>query len=349
MSTPSDTLVLVTGGSGFLGAHCIIVLLTAGYKVRTTVRSLTREDEVRKMLQTGGVPDSLLTNLSFSAADLTQDDGWPEAVSGCTYVLHVASPFPAGAPKHEDDLNIPAREGTLRVLRAARAAAVKRVVVTSSFAAIGYGHPQQDKPFNEETWTNLASTDVPLYQKSKTIAERAAWDFIQGDDGKGLELTVVNPVGIFGPVLGKDFATSIILVQRLLNGDLFGCPQISLGIVDVRDVASLHLLAMTHEKAAGERFIAISPPSMSIQEMAMVLKERLPKVARKAPTRVLPNLLLRIVGLFDKEVAFIIGELVKKDASNEKAKRILGWNPRSPEDALVASAESLVKFGLLKK
>jgi dihydroflavonol-4-reductase len=329
MSTPSDTLVLVTGGSGFVGAHCVIVLLTAGYKVRTTVRSLTKEDEVRKMLQTGGVPDSLLTNLSFAAADLTQDDGWPEAVSGCTYVLHVASPFPAGAPKHEDDLIIPAREGTLRVLRAARAAAVKRVVVTSSFAAIGYGHPQQEK--------------------SKTIAERAAWDFIKGDDGKGLELAVVNPVGIFGPVLGKDFATSIILVQRLLNGDLLGCPQISLGVVDVRDVASLHLLAMTHEKAAGERFIAISPPSMTIQEMALVLKERLPEVARKAPTRVLPNLLLRIVGLFDKEVAFIIGELVKKDATNEKAKRILGWNPRSPEDALVASAESLVKFGLLKK
>src|SRR5271154_1488231 len=349
MSTPSDTLVLVTGGSGFVGAHCVIVLLTAGYKVRTTVRSLTREDEVRKMLQTGGVPDSLLTNLSFAAADLTQDDGWPEAVSGCTYVLHVASPFPAGAPKHEDDLIIPAWEGTLRVLRAAKAAAVKRVVVTSSFAAIGYGHPQQDKPFKEETWTNLASRDVPLYQKSKTIAERAAWDFIKGDDGKGLELAVVNPVGIFGPVLGKDFATSIILVQRLLNGDLLGCPQISLGVVDVRDVASLHLLAMTHENAAGERFIAISPPSMTIQEMAVVLKKRLPEVARKAPTRVLPNLLLRIVGLFDKEVAFIIGELVKKDATNEKAKRILGWNPRSPEDALVASAESLVKFGLLKK
>jgi dihydroflavonol-4-reductase len=226
---------------------------------------------------------------------------------------------------------------------------VKRVVVTSSFAAIGYGHPQQDKPFNEETWTNLASGDVPPYQKSKTIAERAAWDFVKGEDGKGLELAVINPVGIFGPVLGKDFATSIIIVQRLLNGDLPGCPQISFGIVDVRDVASLHLLAMTHEKAAGERFIAISPPSMTIQEMALVLKKRLPELAKKAPTRVLPNLLLRIVGLFDKEVAFIIGELVKKDATNEKAKRILGWSPRSPEDALVASAESLVKFGLLKK
>jgi dihydroflavonol-4-reductase len=302
------------------------------------------------MLQNGGVPDSLLANLSFAAADLTKDDGWPEAVSGCTYVLHVASPLPAGAPKHEDDLIIPACEGTLRVLRAAKYAGVKRVVVTSSFAAIGYGHPQQDKPFNEESWTNLARGDIPPYHKSKTIAEMAAWDFVKSEDGKGLELAVVNSVGIFGPVLGKDFATSIILIQRLLNGDFPGCPQISLGVVDVRDVASLHLLAMTHEKAAGERFLAISPPSMTIQEMAVSLKERLPEVARKAPIRVLPNFLLRIVGLFDKEVALITGELGKeRDATNEKAKTILGWNPRSREDALVATAESLVKFGLLKK
>jgi nucleoside-diphosphate-sugar epimerase len=350
MSTPSDTLVLVTGGSGFLGTYCIIALLTAGYKVRTTIRSLSKQSDVTKMLQTGGVPDSLLTNLSFAAADLTKDDGWAEAVSGCTYVLHVASPLPPGAPKHEDDLIIPAREGTLRVLRAAKSAGVKRVVVTSSFSAIGYGHPPQGKPFNEETWTNLTRGDVSPYHTSKTLAERAAWDFVESEDGKGLELAVVNPAAIFGPVLGSDFSATIIIIQRLLDGDFPGCPQISFGVVDVRDVASLHLLAMTHEKAAGERFLAISPPSMTIQEMAVSLKERLPEVARKAPTRVLPNFVLRIVGLWDKEVALITGELgLVRDATNEKAKTILGWNPRSREDALVATAESLVKFGLLKK
>jgi nucleoside-diphosphate-sugar epimerase len=350
MSTPSDTLVLVTGGSGFLGAHCVVALLAAGYNVRTTVRSLNRQDEVRKMVQTGGVSDSLLNNLSFAPADLTQDDGWPEAVSGCTYVLHVASPVPTGAPKHEDDLIIPARDGTLRVLRAAKSAGVKRVVVTSSFAAIGYGHPQQDKPFNEETWTNLAGGKLPPYQKSKTIAERAAWDYIESEDGKGLELSVINPMGIFGPILGQDFAPSIILIRRLLDGDIPACPQISFGVVDVRDVASLHLLAMTLDGAPGERFIATSGPAMTIQEMALVLKERLPEVARKTPTRVLPNFLLRIIALFDKEVGLITGELGKKrDGTNEKAKTVLGWNPRSREDALVATAESLVKFDLLKK
>jgi nucleoside-diphosphate-sugar epimerase len=350
MSTPSDTLVLVTGGSGFLGAHSVVALLAAGYKVRTTVRSLNRQDEVRKMVQTGGISECLLSNLSFAPADLTQDDGWAQAVSGCTYVLHVASPGPTGAPKHEDDLIIPARDGTLRVLRAAKFAGVKRVVLTSSFAAIGYGHPQQDKPFSEETWTNLAGGTLPPYQKSKTIAERAAWDYIESEDGKGLELSVINPMGIFGPILGKDFAPSIILIRRLLDGDLPGCPQISFGVLDVRDVASLHLLAMTLEAAAGERFIATSGPAMTIQEMALVLKERLPEVARKTPTRVLPNFLLRIIALFDKEVGLITGELGRKrDGTNEKAKTVLGWNPRSREDALVATAESLVKFDLLKK
>jgi nucleoside-diphosphate-sugar epimerase len=350
MFTPSETLVLVTGGSGFLGAHCIISLLTAGYKVRTTVRSPNKQSTVRDMLKNGNISDSLLSNLSFALADLTNDDGWPEAVSGCTYVLHVASPFPAYVPKHEDDLIIPAREGTLRVLRAAKAAGVKRVVLTSSFTAVGYGHPEQDKPFTEENWTDLSHGNVGPYPKSKTLAERAAWDFIKSEDGKGLEMSVINPVGIFGPVLGKEYATSIIFVERLLKGDFPGVPKIWSAVVDVRDVASLHLLAMTHEKAAGERFLAVSPPTMSIQETAMTLKERLPDIAKRAPTRVFPNILVRIVALFNKEVALVVPELgKKKEVSNEKARMMLGWNPRSREDALVATVESLVKFGILKK
>src|ERR1700722_9470273 len=200
----SGELVVVTGGSGFVGTHCIVQLLNAGYRVRTTVRSLKREAEVRTMVREGGAKG--VDELSFVVADLMADAGWTEAVRGCTYVLHVASPFPAKVPKHEDELIVPAREGTLRVLRHSRDAKVKRVVLTSSFAAIGYGHPPQSAPFDETSWTNL-DADVSAYVKSKTLAERAAWDFI-AKEGGGLELVVVNPVVVFGPVLGPDYATS---------------------------------------------------------------------------------------------------------------------------------------------
>ena len=349
MPAPSDTLVLVTGGSGFLGAHCILASLNAGYRVRTTIRSLGKKDAVVQMLKNGDVSDELLSNLSFAAADLTKDDGWSEAVSGCTYILHVASPFPPSIPKHEDDLIIPARDGTLRVLRAAKTAGVKRVVVTSSFAAIGYGHPDQDRVYNEETWTNLESGTVAPYYKSKTMAEKAAWDFAKSKEGEGLELSVVNPVGIFGPILGPDLATSIVLVQRLLEG-FPGCPQIFLSIVDVRDVASLHLLAMTSEKAAGERFLAIAPPGMWLQEAALLLKRRLPDLTKKTSTRTVPNFVIRLISFFNKEAGIIVPELgKKKEGTNEKARTILNWNPRSSEDALIASAESLVKFNVVKK
>ena len=192
--------VLVTGGSGFIGCHCILQLLTAGYQVRTTVRNLKREPDVRAMLKVGGAePDG---RVSFVAADLENDAGWPDAVAGCEYVLHVASPFPDSVPKHEDELIAPAREGTLRVLHAARDAGAKRVVLTSSFAAIGYGHERQDKPFDETNWSNL-NDDVGAYVKSKTLAERAAWDFM-AKEGRNLELSVINPVGVFGPVLGPN-------------------------------------------------------------------------------------------------------------------------------------------------
>ena len=217
-------LVLVTGGSGFIGAHCILQLLNAGYRVRTTVRSLDREGRVRAMLAAGGAESS--AGLSFVAADLMEDRGWPEAVAGCDFVLHVASPFPASVPKHEDDLIVPAREGALRVLRASRDAGVKRVVQTSSFAAIVYGSNPPDRTFTEEDWTD-PSGDVGAYAKSKTLAERAAWDFVAREGG-GLELSVVNPVGVFGPVLGPDISTSILIVQRLMDGSMPGCPRLSL-------------------------------------------------------------------------------------------------------------------------
>ena len=241
--------VLVTGGSGFIGSHCILQLLEKGHEVRTTVRNLSREPEVRAMLKAGGAEPG--SRLSFFAADLMKDEGWAEAAQGCDYVLHVASPFPPGVPKHEDELIVPAREGALRALRAARDAGVKRVVLTSSFAAIGYGQGVRAKPFDETDWTNLEGDDITPYTKSKTIAERAAWDFIERE-GNGLELAVVNPVGVLGPVLGPDFSTSIQIVKGLMDGAMPGCPKLGFGLVDVRDVADLHIRAMTDPAAKGE-------------------------------------------------------------------------------------------------
>jgi nucleoside-diphosphate-sugar epimerase len=338
--------VLVTGGSGFIGSHCIVKLLDKGYEVRTTVRSLKREAEVRALLKEGGATPG--NRLSFIAADLENDAGWPDAVAGCAYVLHVASPFPANVPKHEDELIIPARDGALRVLSAARDAGVKRVVLTSSFAAIGYGQKTQQLPFNESNWTDPNGDAVAPYVKSKTIAERAAWDFIKNEGGK-LELSVVNPVAVFGPVLGPDYSTSVMLVQRLMDGAVPGNPQIYFGIVDVRDVADLHILAMTHLNAGGERFLAVAGDFMSILEIANVLRSRMGTAGRKVPTRQLPNWLVRIAALRDPAVKQILPELgKKKNGSNEKARRVLGWTPRSSEEAIVATAESLLRLGLLK-
>lgn len=343
----SSEFVLVTGGSGFIGAHCILQLLHAGYRVRTTVRSLQREADVRAMLKAGGAEPGAA--LSFAAADLMSDAGWPEAVAGCAFVLHVASPFPPGVPKHEDELILPAREGALRLLRAARDARVKRVVLTSSFAAIGYGQKIKDRPFTEESWTDPNGGGVSAYVKSKTLAERAAWDFTAREGG-ALELSVVNPVGVFGPVLGPDYSTSILLVQRFLDGSMPGCPRLSFGIVDVRDVADLHLRAMTNPAAKGERFLAVAGDFMTIQEIARVLKARMGEAAKRVPTRVLPDWLVRLVSLVDKSVALVVPELGKfRNATNEKARRLLGWAPRSNEDSIIATAESLVRLGLLRK
>jgi nucleoside-diphosphate-sugar epimerase len=342
----SSQLVLVTGGSGFIASHCILQLLAAGYRVRTTVRSLAREADVRATLKSAGADPG--DALSFAAADLTSDAGWPEAVAGCDFVLHVASPFPQGIPKHEDELIVPAREGALRVLRAARDAKVKRVVLTSSFAAIGYGHEPTARPFSEDNWTNLDGPGVSAYVKSKTLAERAAWDFIAREGG-ALELAVVNPVGVFGPVLGPDYSTSILIVQRLMDGAMPGCPRLSFGVVDVRDVADLHLRAMTHPAAKGQRFLAVAGDFMTIHEIARTLKARMGNAARRVPTRVLPDWVVRLAALFDPAVGQLVPELGKfKNATNERARRALGWAPRSKEEALAATAESLVRLGLLK-
>jgi len=338
--------VLVTGGSGFIGSHVILQLLAAGHTVRTTVRDLKRETEVRAQLKHGGAEPG--GRLKLFAADLTKDAGWKEAVTGCEYVLHVASPFPASEPKDENELIVPAREGALRVLRASRDADVKRVVMTSSFAAIGYGHPEEAKLFDETDWTNVNGEGVSAYAKSKTLAERAAWELV-AKEGDGLELSVVNPVGVFGPVLGPDYATSILVVQKLMDGALPGIPRLWFGGVDVRDVADLHLRAMTHPAAKGERFLAVSGDFVSFVEIARMLKRGMGAAAKRVSTRELPNWLVRLAALRDPAVKLILPELGKrKNATSEKAQRVLGWRPRSVENSVVATAESLVALGLLK-
>jgi nucleoside-diphosphate-sugar epimerase len=338
--------VLVTGGSGFIASHTILQLLAAGYKVRTTVRNLSREGDVRAMLRKGGAEPG--DQMSCVAAELMSDAGWPAAVSGCEYVMHIASPFPSQVPKDENELIVPAREGALRVLRASRDAGVKRVVLTSSFAAIGYGHAERQEIFTEKDWTNPNGADVMPYTKSKTLAERAAWDFIDRE-GAGLELAVVNPVGVFGPVLGPDYATSIMLVEKMLSGALPGVPRMAFGVVDVRDVADLHLRAMTNPAAKGERFLAVAGDFMWLIEIARALKERMGKEAKRVPTRQLPDWLVRLARFKDPAVKQIIPELGKwKNATSEKAQRVLGWSPRSREESVVATGESLVKLGLVK-
>jgi len=252
-------------------------------------------------------------------------------------------------PKDENELIVPARDGALRVLRASRDAGVKRVVLTSSFAAIGYGHTERAEPFTEKDWTNPDGADVMPYTKSKTLAERAAWDFIVRE-GAGLELAVVNPVGVFGPVLGPDYATSIMLVEKMLNGALPGVPHMCFGVVDVRDVADLHLRAMADPRAKGERFLAVSGDFMWLIEIARTLKERMGERARRVPTRQLPDWLVRLARFKDESVKQIIPELGKwKNATSEKAQKVLGWSPRSREESVVATAESLLKLGLVKE
>lgn len=335
------TTVLVTGGSGFVGVHVVLALLNAGHTVRTTVRSLAREAEVRAMLLRGGVDAG--ERLSFAEADLMRDEGWADAVTGCEYVHHVASPFPLQPPADENDLIVPAREGTLRVLRAARDAGVKRVIVTSSFAAIGYGHPSRTTPFTEEDWTNIDGVGVSAYTKSKTIAERAAWDFMAREGG-AMELSVVNPTGIFGPVLGQEkLSGSIEIIDQMMTGKIPALPDISFGVVDVRDVADMHVRCMMNPAAAGQRFLAVAGPSVSMEEAAHILRDALGPAARRVPTIRIPSWLLRAAAVVIPKFRAATPELGKhKQASNAKAIAVLGWQPRTAKEALIATGESLV-------
>jgi dihydroflavonol-4-reductase len=338
-----EDLVLVTGGTGFIAQHCILALLRDGYRVRTTIRLPEREMEVRTQLATGGMKAG--ERLSFVVADLTADAGWAEAAAGCSYVLHGASPTPSGGQTREEDWIRPAVEGNLRVLRAARAAGVKRVVLTSAFGAICAGHTSMQRPFDETDWSDLSGKVWP-YQKSKTLAERAAWDFIAREGG-GLELSAINPVAVLGPVLGADYSHSIRMIKSMLTGQ--ASPQVNTCVVDVRDVADLHLRAMTHPAASGQRFIATAGASMWMADIAQVLRRRLGDAAGQVSLRVLPNWLVRLASLKNPSLKGITPLLgVNLNATSDKARRLLGWTPRPREDAIVAAADSLIKLGLLK-
>ena len=280
--------------------------------------------------------------------DLLSDSGWAEAVTGCSHVLHVASPFPATTPRDPDALIRPAREGTLRVLQAAVAEGVRRVVVTSSVAAIAYGHAADRyrpgaPPLTASDWTDVDGPHVSAYAKSKTLAERAARDFIAREGG-GTELVTVNPSGIFGPTLGRDLGTSLIIIERLLKGSLPGLPRIGFQVVDVRDTADLHLLAMTAPEAAGGRYAATGE-FVWFTELARILRERAPDIARKVPTRRLPDWLLRAVAVVDPQARAITGELGRTRRVSADDARSLGWAPRSVEETRADSARSLVVRG----
>ncbi len=337
-------LVLVTGGTGFIAQHCILALLDKGYRVRTTVRSLAREAEVRAHLKVGGAEPG--ERLSFVVADLGEDRGWAEAAADCAYVLHGASPTPSGDQVTLDDWVRPAVDGNLRVLRAARDAGVRRVVLTSAFGAVGMGHRPRSRPFDETDWTDLAGKVAP-YQRSKTLSERAAWNFIEVEGG-GLELAAVNPTAVLGPVLGADYSHSIRLIKSLLDG-MPGCPKVNSGFVDARDVADLHLRAMTDPAAKGERFLAIAGESLWMRDVAKVLRRRLGAAAHKVPTREIPSTLVRLGAVSNPALQALVPFLgVNMNATSAKAIRLLGWAPRSAEESIVASAESLIALGLVE-
>jgi nucleoside-diphosphate-sugar epimerase len=333
--------VLVTGGSGYIGGWCVVDLLRRGYTVRTTVRDLGREAGVRDAL--GTLADTR-ERLSFHAANLTGDAGWDEAAQGCDYVLHVASPLGVPEPRDPDELIIPARDGALRALNAAIRAGVKRVVMTSSVAATSSPSSAPDGVSDETVWTDPDEPGIGAYARSKTIAERAAWDLIARSGGS-TTLATVNPALVLGPVLSRDFSDSVQVVQRLLSGKVPGLPRLGFNIVDVRDVADLHIRAMTAPEAAGQRFIAAGDFAW-MADIATLLRARLGDQAARVPTGKAPDFLLRLVALFDRDLRTVTPGLGRKRTfSSAKAQAMLGWRPRPLEETVLDCARSLIAAG----
>ena len=336
----ADT-VLVSGGSGYIAGFLIRQLVAEGWRVHTTVRNLAKEPGVRKLL---AVDD---TRLRFFAADLNADAGWAEAMAGCSHVAHVASPLPAGVPKDANELIVPARDGALRALRAAKAAGVRRFVMTSSVAAISYGRGRGIHHFTEADWTLLDKPGLTAYIQSKTIAERAAREWVT-KEGAGLEFCTINPSVVLGPVWSADYSASVIILKKLLDGSVGACPDIGFGVVDVRDVADLHVRALKAPGMAGERFIA-SGPFLKLREMASILRAELGPQAHKVTTRNLPDWAVRVAALFNPLAKAVVGELGSvrhQDASHAKA--VLGWAPRPAAQSIADTARCLIALGIVK-
>jgi len=333
--------VLVSGGSGYIAGFLIRQLVTEGWTVHTTVRSLAKEITVRQLLAVDN------SRLKFFAADLSADAGWAEAMAGCSHVAHVASPLPAGIPKDANELIVPARDGALRALRAAKAAGVKRFVMTSSVAAIAYGRGRGVHHFTEADWTQLEQPGITPYIQSKTIAERAARDWV-AKEGAGIEFCSINPSVVLGPVWSRDYSASVVVVKKLLDGSMGACPDIGFGIVDVRDVADLHVRALTAPGMAGERFIA-SGRFMKLREIADVLRAELGPQAHKVTTRNVPDWLVRVAALFVPLAQAVVGELGSvrnQDATHVQA--VLGWATRPVEQSIVDTARCLLDLGIVK-
>jgi nucleoside-diphosphate-sugar epimerase len=343
MTPDPSNRVLVTGATGFIALHCIQQLLDAGYSVRGTARSARRGDAVRDVLRPHLADPTRLDGLEVVAADLERDEGWDAAASGCRYVLHVASPFPATPPRDENEIIAPAREGALRVLRAAKGAGAARVVLTSSLAAVLYG-VDRDKTFTEADWSNVDDPRIGAYEKSKTLAERAAWEFARAND---LELAVINPGAVLGPSLGPDVSTSGEIVKKLMTREFPACPDLHFAMVDVRDVAAAHLAAMTAPEAAGERFLC-ALGDFSMRDVARVLAAHYGPRGYRIPTAPLPGFLLRVLAIFDGTARLALNDLGRPQRiDNSKIRKQLGWSPRGLEEMTVAMAESLIAHGIV--
>ena len=339
-----DKNVLVTGITGFIGSHIAINLLNAGYSVRGTMRNLERRESILKTIRANTENSE---RLDFVKGELTIPEDWDSAMEGMDYVMHVASPLPFDLKDDANDLIIPAREGTLNVLRAANKHKVKRVVLTSSIAAIGLGHKEKNRTFTEEDWTNLNSkNNIPPYVQSKTIAESEAWKYISQDDVH-TELAVINPGYVLGPLLEKDFSDSAEIVRKLLAGEIPGLPKIKFPLVDVRDVAEMHLQALETREAAGQRFICVNESS-SYQYIAKTLKEAFPEYGKNIKIFEFPDFFIRFYSLFDKDTRTITVELGRsRSYNNSKSVKMFGWKPRSNKEAINSMAESMIKFGVV--
>lgn len=340
MMASADKRILVTGGSGYIAGFLIRQLIENGWQVHSSIRNLAREQEVRGWLN---VPAD---RLQFFAADLMSDDGWAAAVDGCSHVAHVASPFPLGVPKNADDLVVPAREGALRALRFAHAAGVKRFVLTSSMAAIAYGHGKGGGTFSEKDWSNLDSPSLMPYPRSKTVAERAARDWVAAHAPE-MEFASVNPAAVFGPLISDDLSTSIEVIRQMLTGKVPMCPDVGFGIIDVRDVADLHFRALTADGIRDERFIACGD-FLKFIDIARILRDNLGDAAAKVPTRKMPDWLLRTMALVRGELKQVVNELgnVRHGDSGHAIER-LGWQMRPAEEAILASARDLIARGIV--